>query len=276
MRVEPFAGQYEAVAALTGRPAQELRRRDEARPVRRWLAWAEGSVVAVATAATRPDRRTFLSLAGDPAGYGLLTGAAAAALRRPLFTHADCGDGELLGVLAKAGFIEVLVFESFRIRFDDALAALRHARRPPSCSIVPASAAEPGRLFTLDVAVRQDVPGTDGWRGDRAMFLDELGDPAAYAVAVDGTNGEYAGLARVWRNPTGPRFGLVGVLRQYRGTPIGPALIRLVLEEAAGWGHDSFVTETSLTNRAVHPRLVKVAAERLGREAQLRRPATLP
>ncbi len=271
MHVEPFTDQYDAVAALIGRSASELR----ARVAPRWLAIDAGRAVAVATATTRPDRRTFVSLAGDLAAYGELIEAVGAAARRPLHAHADCADAELRGVLAAAGFVEVMVAESFRVRFADALDALHKARTAPWFTLIAAGEADHGRLFTLDNAIRQDVPGADGWRGDRAMFLDELADPAAYAVAVDETNGEYAGLARVWRNPSGPRFGLVGVLRQYRGTRLGPALIRGVLEEAAGWGHESFVTETSLTNRAVHPRLARLAAERLGQWAQMRRPVSL-
>lgn len=275
MHVEPFSDQYGAVAALTGRSAEDLRARDAARPARRWLARDGGEVVAVASAITRPDRRTFVTFAGDTSGYGALTEAAAGALRRPLHARADCAAGDVLGVLAAAGFSAEIVTEAFRIGFADARGALRHARGARWFRVVPAAAVDPGRLFTLDVAVRQDVPGTDGWRGDRAMFLDELDDPAAYAVAIDDTTAELAGLARMWRNPTGPRFGLVGVLRQYRGSPVGPALIRTVLDEAAGWGHDSFVTETSLTNQALHPRLERVAAERIGKQVQLRRPVTL-
>ncbi len=268
MHVEPLTNQFEAAAALTGRSAEELR----ARAAPRWLAFDGGKAVGVATATTRPDRRTFVSLAGDLEAYGLLVETVATGVRRPLHAHADCADGELLGMLAAAGFVEVMVAESFRVLFADALDVLQRVETPDWVAMIDAADADAGRLFTLDNTIRQDVPGTDGWRGDRDMFLDELADPAAYAVAVDETNGEYAGLARVWRNPGGPRFGLVGVLRQYRGSPVGPALIRRVLEEAAGWGHESFVTETSLTNRAVHPRLARLAADKLGRFAQLRRP----
>lgn len=272
MRVAHFTDEYEAAAAVLGRPAAEQRARDDARPgpLRRWLAWDGDEVVAAVTATTRPDRRTFVSFAGPHRAWPALVDAAGAAVAT---LHALARDPEALAALAASGFAVEMEAEEFRVRFDAALAALRRVSMPRGFTLVRAADADPERLFALDNAVRQDVPGTDGWEGDRTMFLDELSDPAAYLVAVEEASGAYVGLARVWRNPAGPRFGLVGVARRHRGTMVGPALIKAVLEEAAQWGHGSFTTETSLGNDAVHPRLARLAAARLGRFAQLIRPA---
>jgi GNAT superfamily N-acetyltransferase len=133
------------------------------------------------------------------------------------------------------------------------------------------------RLFVLDTTVRQDVPGTDGWRGDREWFREELAeappfDPTGYVVAVDDRTGGYVGLCRMWRNREGPRLGLIGVLRRYRATTIASALLRQTLIGAAGWGWETFTTEASVSNRHTHPRLVRIAAERTGRSLQMIHP----
>ena len=91
-------------------------------------------------------------------------------------------------------------------------------------------------------------------------------------MAIDDQTGEYAGLIRIWRNPSGPRFGLIGVLPEYRGTPLAPALLKRALKAASRWGHDSFVAEVSPSNTAVHRRMVSLGAESRGRVLQLRRP----
>ncbi len=79
----------------------------------------------------------------------------------------------------------------------------------------------------------------------------------------------------MWRNPEGPRFGLIGVVRHYRNTVIAAALLKQVLTAAATWGHASFTTETSVLNRAIYPRLKRIGAECVGRFLQLVHPAAL-
>lgn len=204
---------------------------------------------------------------------------AAATLRGSLYTSADADDGETLDALNASGFAVELVMERFDIRFDRALTMLERARVPSGFSIHPADAVDEERLFTLDNTIRQDTPGTDGWRGDRQWFHEELSDappfdPTAYLVAVDNTNGEYVGLIRIWRNPTGPRFGLIGVIRQYRNTPIGAALLRQALSAASHWGESTFTTETSPGNQVIYPRMKRLGAESLGQFFQLVRRGT--
>ena len=217
----------------------------------------------------RPDRRTFLAFSDcGPEEYGPLVESAAAANPGPLFASVPA-DGDALPALLRAGFVEELIFEHFRVRFDVVLARLPRDRVPRGVAIVPARDVDEDRLFTLDNTLRQDVPGTDGWRGNREWFRDEMTDRAAYHVAVDQGNGEYVGLARIWHDDADPNFGLLGVVRQYRRTSIAAALARAALAEAASWGIPAFVTGACVDNPQTYPVLVRLGGERLGRRVQL-------
>ncbi|MDJ0496220.1 MAG: hypothetical protein QNJ89_00215 [Acidimicrobiia bacterium] len=277
MRVARFNGEYNAIAPLYDQTPAQLARRDAESPERpqRWVAVDGGVVVASALLRERPDTRVFVSYAGEPAAAGPLSASIQAACRCDIYTSVDDGVPELRAVLLAAGFTTALTSERFEIAFAAALSRLRHTPIPPGFTVIKAHDADPDRLFHLDNAVRNRVPGTDGWQGNRAWFAIELDDPAAYLVAVDGSSDVYAGLARIWRNPSGPRFGLVGTREEYRRARIGPPLIRLVLEEAVQWGHPTFEAETAMTNRYLHHRLQRIAARSLGRREQLvrRRPA---
>ena len=243
--------------------------------MQRWLASRDGTVVAAVTTWLRPDDRTFLSFGGgEPAAIGPLADAVCAELPRAVYTTVEEADAESVKALQGAGFTTEVVGERFRIRFDRALAALERARIPSGFSIHPADTVDEDRLFALDNTIRHDVPGTDGWRGDRRWFHEELiesppFDPEAYLVAIEDRTGDYAGLVRIWRNPTGPRFGLIGVVRQHRGSPVAAALLEQALSAASHWGQPTFVTETSPQNAAVYPRMRRIGAESEGRFLQL-------
>ena len=225
----------------------------------------------------RPDDRMFVEFeCHEISAYAPLTEAAAAAHARPLYTMVDEDDRTGVVALRAAGFHTDLVIERFRVTFDAALDWFGGAA-PAGFRIDPADVVDEARLFSLDNAIRNDVPGTDGWRGDWAWFRQELTeappfDADAYPVAIDEANGEYVGLARIWRNPDGPKFGLVGVLRQYRGTPVAAALLDRALTAASAWGHDTFTVETSPASTRIYKLLVELNAERIGRSLrQVRR-----
>lgn len=276
LEIQEFSDQYELLARLHGTSPAELRERDarRAQPLRRWLAIHDGFPVGTVMAWLRPDRRMFLMFTcRDSSAYGPLADTAANSLSRSLYAAVD-GDDDALGALQAAGFEIEEISERFRIRFDAALKMIRRARLPPGFSIQSADAVDEDRLFLLDNEIRQGVSGTDGWHGDRQWFHDEIAeappfDPSAYLVAVDESSGGYAGLVRVWRNPTGPRFGLIGVRPQYRATLVGPALLKQALAAASSWGEPTFTAETSLTNRTIHPRMQRLSAESLGKSIQL-------
>lgn len=277
MEVVKFTDQYRLAAPVYDIPPGELRDRDDrqSQPLQRWVAVDEGRAVGAARTWLRPDDRMFLYFVGRKHGvYPRLVDTVVEALERPVYTVVDAGDQEAVEALQAAGFTTELTEERFRVRFDLALARLERAWLPSGFSINPADLMDEDRLFTLDNTLRQDTPGTDGWRGDRAWFSDEIAesppfDPSAYLVAVDDRNDEYVGLVRIWRNPAGPRFGLVGVLRQYRNTPIAATLMKQALAAASHWGHDTFTAETSPANPVIYRRMEGVGAESLGRFLQM-------
>ena len=278
VEVVRFTDEYDLVADLYGVSPGQLRQRDlqQGRPVRRWMAMDGGEIAGAVSTFVRPDRRVFLSFTGsDRSSMTPLATAVRQAFGRPVHTFVDVADAEGIEALANAGFEPELVSERFEIRFDAALHWLRRAWVPTGMTIQRADAVDEGRLFTLDNTLRQDLAGCDGWRGDRDLFHEELTDAppfvaSAYLVGVDRDNGEYVGLVRVWRNPVGPRLGLVGVLRQYRNTSIAAALLAQALSAASGWGHATFVTDTSPANPVTYPRLRRLADASLGQFLQMR------
>ena len=93
----------------------------------------------------------------------------------------------------------------------------------------PVRPAAPRRPIERSAALRQDVPGSDGWRNDPATFAEQLRadpqfDPATYLIAVD-RSGAYAGLVRIWIRTAGPRLGLVAVRPAYRRQGLAMALL---------------------------------------------------
>jgi GNAT superfamily N-acetyltransferase len=271
VRVVGFVDQYDEIVSLHGRAAEELRAQDEARrePVQRWVAHDGVLTVATATALLRPDRRRFLTFTGELEALGPLVRTAAEQLGEDLFASTSMEQPGLLMALQKAGFDTEVASEAFQVRFDAALAGLRRARLPDGFSVVPVQAVDTDQLFALDNTIRSGIRGMEGWQGNWDWFCDELTDPAAYLVAVDESNAEYAGLARVWRNEAGARFGLIGVTPRYRGTMLGPGLLRRTLEESSAWGHPTFTAETGVENKNIHHRLRRIAAMSLGVRLQM-------
>ncbi len=275
MEVRVFANEYAAVAALYETTPDELRLRDErqGQPLQRWFAVSEGEVVGAVTTWLRPDDRLFLYYVGRGA-HGPLAEAVVGALGRSVCVTVDADEVAMVTSLRAAGFEKELEAERFRIGFDSVLSRLDRAWVPTGFSVHPADAVDEDRLFVLDNILRRDVPGTDGWHGDRTWFHEELAesppfDRTAYLVAIDDRTGEYAGLVRIWRNPSGPRLGFIGVARPYRHTTIAAALLKGALTAASKWGHDTFTTETSLSNHVIHPRMSRLGAQSLGRFFQL-------
>ena len=78
----------------------------------------------------------------------------------------------------------------YRIPTDPAVTGLAGAVLPAGLDVLSAAAAGITRLRLLDDALRQDVPGCEGWRWDAGEFRAEtfspFFDPAAYLVAAPG------------------------------------------------------------------------------------------
>lgn len=276
-RVERFVDEYDDVARLTGSTPGRIRKRDaesDGSPLR-WLARNGRAIVGVADGLIRPDDRLFLRFdVSDPGVYGPLTEWIYQEQRRPLFAMADEQPSQELQALKSIGFRTEVVNERFIVSFDDVLAKLVRAWVPSAYVLRRADRVDEERLFRLDNDIRSLVPGSDGWRGNRRWFSEELAEsppfePNAYLVAVHVADDEYVGLIRIWRNEARPRLGLIGVLPQHRVPSLAAALLRAGLLGAAQWGHEVFETETSLENPHTYKRLARLATESGGRFRQL-------
>lgn len=148
----------------------------------------------------------------------------------------------------------------------------------PGIDLVSANRVDERRLRELDEVLRQDVPGTDGWRWDEAAFRDETFDatyfdPTTYLVAVERGRGEYVGLARVWNNPGAPRLGLIAVLPAYRGRGLARALLARVFLVLHERGVPEVRAEVDDINLASMSLFTPLRARRIGGTVELRRDA---
>jgi GNAT superfamily N-acetyltransferase len=197
-------------------------------------------------------------------------------LARTVWTVVDGDDTPRVRSLGLAGFGTEIVLARFSVPFELAMSAVRRAWVPGDLRLITADLAVEERLFELDVEIRNNVPGTEGWQGDRAWFHGELTDdrafdPSAYLVAVEEGTGDYVGLVRFWRNPGGPRLGLVGVTRGRRGSVLAAALLHRAMRAASTWGFATFATETARTNRSTRPLLARLGVEPCGRDLLMAR-----
>lgn len=278
MNVVRFSCEYDLVAPLYSLDAAVLRERDEAQrqPLQRWFVHQDGQAIGAVATWLRPDDRLFLAFKVDNVrAFGPLVDAVVAALHRPLSTTVDLGEADHVAALRDCGFTVETVGEGFRIRLSDVRRLVQRAWVPSGYHIASVADVDERKAFELDIEIRNLVPGTHGWIGDPEWFHEELRSPEfdrdAYLIAVEQVHDRYVGLLRIWRNPDGPRLGLIGVLPERLRTPIAAALLKQGLKAASGWGYDSFMTETSPSNAHTYPRLERLAAERLGRFAQLSR-----
>ncbi|GAA1914456.1 hypothetical protein GCM10009716_24920 [Streptomyces sodiiphilus] len=240
----------------------------------RWTAWQDGRAVGSMDRLVRPDGRCFL-LPGTcpPRVLGRLLDAATAATGTDLYIEAD--GPEDLGPLEARGFVVHRREHHYAlpVRADG-------PSLPPGYDVIGADAADPEPLRLLDDRLRQDVPGTAGWRNDPASFARDLKadpgfDPALYLVALEARTGEYAGLVRVWiREGRPPRLGLIGVLPDRRGRGLAGALLGRVSGVLHARGVPEMVCEVDETNSASNRLMAAVGARRTGGSVELirRRP----
>ena len=165
----------------------------------------------------------------------------------------------------------------YRIPTDPVVTGLAGAVLPAGLDVLSAADADITRLRLLDDALRQDVPGCEGWRWDAGQFRAEtfgpFFDPATYLVAVDRASGQYAGLVRIWRNRAGPRLGLIATLAPYRRRGVARALLGQAFAVLTARGDTSVVGEVDDTNVASLSLLTGLGARRYGGSVELiRRP----
>ena len=261
------------VAAFLEIARDELAARDRfLQPIQRWLASEAQATVGLATAFVRPDQRLFVThqLRSETA-FGPLLDAAIEHLKQPVHLSIRHDHVHRLRTATQLGFMTELRTLAFDVPFQRALEWTAD-RQSSRIETVRAGDVSPDQLFALDTELRQGVPGTDGWQGNRAWFDDELEspefDPTGYRVARDRTSGELVGLCRFWRNRQGSTLGMIGVRPRYR---IGRPALTLLHETMLGaskWGYDTFSTSTA--RASLQRRLQAIGASQNGGVTQLR------
>jgi len=269
LRVTRFAGEYAAIAARTGDDEAVLRADEDYTSGERehWLAWDGATLAGLLHPWHAPDGRVRLYFeACRPDAYAALAGAVTSAC---LATVGE-DDEQAWAGLAAAGFAEVRREREYEmpVRVPDAPV-------PDGLRVVTGDATALEPLMMLDCALRQEVPGADGWQPDPDWFRAETYespdyDPLTYRVALDGD--AYVGLARVWNGPV-PRLGLIGVLPGYRRRGLARALIARAFAPLASRGVSVVTAEADAGNLASHTLLTGLGARITGTAVELGRPA---
>lgn len=227
------------------------------------------------SAVTRPDRRCVVRPAG---AWTAAAAARAVALGErggvPVVVHLADRATDERDILVSAGFAIVRREAVIAFEAGTALEALAGATLPAGGEKIRSAAeVDEDALRLLDDELRQDVPGTSGWRSTPEEFrehtyADRAFDPRTYLVAVD-PGGALLGLVRVWMNLSGPRLGLVGVRRAHRRRGIAAALLARALRAVAETGAEDVTAEYDVLNRASHALAERLGARRLGTTLEL-------
>lgn len=165
-----------------------------------WRAFDAGQAIGAARAFLRPDNRWFIVFDTCSADcYQPLLAAVAENVGGDLYTTARETDEQGLDRLTRLGYGVNRRESSYLIPTDPAVAGLDAVPEPEGIVIISAADADEDQVRVLDDALRQDVPGTAGWKWDPGDFREETFDsdqfdPATYLIAVDTDSCEY-----IWR-----------------------------------------------------------------------------
>src|ERR1700742_892288 len=150
-----------------------------------WTASIGAEVVGQLRALVKPDRRCALFVRDltDERAHELLVDAALRELDRDLYVEVDEAAASVRDMLAERGFAVHRREHHYLVPTDQV------RPMPDGYDTVSAADADVARLSELDEALRQDVPGADGWRNDPRQFEEQTFgdpqfDPATYLVAV--------------------------------------------------------------------------------------------
>jgi ribosomal protein S18 acetylase RimI-like enzyme len=238
-----------------------------------WTAKRDGRAAGRLRAFVRPDRRCFLSSGDcDRDAYGLLIDAALQAVQCDLYIEVDEADTDAYGDLRARGFAVNRIEDHYVLPADPATTGLSGCAMPAGFAILSAAQANPDRWRELDDALRQDVPGTAGWRNDpetfgEQTFDDPEFDPATYLLAVEQAGGRYVGLVRVWITASGPRLGLIGTLSSHRRRGLARALIAGAFSVLHHRGQTSVTCEVDQSNNASQHLMTSMGARHDGTTA---------
>jgi ribosomal protein S18 acetylase RimI-like enzyme len=217
----------------------------------------------------RPDGRCFVF--GEPDE---------ALPSQRVYATADAADEARVRALEGLGFRFHRRELALRIPTDPARWNVATLEAPPGVAFVKADAVEEKRLRLLDDVLRQDVPGTDGWKWSPDGFHEETYDspdfnPATYLVAVDeGGNG--VGIVRVWMRPGAPRLGFIGVRATWRRRGVARALLTEALNVVRQYGASEVSTEVDEENTASKHLLFSFGGQQVGSLLELMREQTGP
>jgi ribosomal protein S18 acetylase RimI-like enzyme len=240
-----------------------------------WRAFAGDEGVGVVRALLRPDERCFLFFDSCRAeAYEPLLAAVRQELRCDLYVTVDEADDEGRALYERLGFVVNRRESEYLIPTDPHVTGPGGLESPRGFVLVGADQVAEDRLRVLDDILRQDVPGTDGWRWDEAGFREETFDslsfdPTTYLIAVERTSGDYAGLVRVWNNFMGPRLGLIAVVPRYRRRGLAKALVARAFEVLHERGQAQVSAEVDDTNVASTSLLEALGARRTGGSIEL-------
>jgi RimJ/RimL family protein N-acetyltransferase len=242
-----------------------------------WRALDGDEVAGDVSVQRRPDDRCHLFFdTWHLTAYGPLIDAVANDLGCDLYVTLDDGELEALSACIAAGFGVHRRESYFRIPTDPASTGLVDSAMPAGFDVISARDADIDRLRLLDDALRQDVPGTSGWRWAPDDFRAETSgqdfDPGTYLVAVERVSGAYVGLVRVWIRHTGPRLGLMAMLTQFRRRGVTRAMLARVFAVLSARGEESVICEADDTNVASLSLLARLGARRYGGNVELIRP----
>ena len=206
----------------------------------------------------RPDGRCFV--------FGELDGALPRG--RLVYATVDEADEMRRRSLERLGFTFHRRELVLRIPTDPASWNVATVEPPPGITFVRADAVEEKRLRLLDDLLRQDVPGTDGWKWSPDDFHEETYgspdfDPATYLVAV-AEAGEYVGIVRVWMRIGAPRLGFIGVRDDWRRRGLARALVAAALNAVRDSGAPEVRTEVDERNRASKQLLFGFGGQKVG------------
>jgi len=264
LKAAVFAGEYEALGAWTGQTRAELIE-EEGREF--WLCWDGDRVVGVLRPWLRPDGRLELDFGRcEPRALPVLL----ARVHGECFTTVDGADSGRLAELGRLGFR----VERREFRYSVPVAPV-DAPVPVGLEVISAAATRLEPLLALDCALREDVPGSQGWQPDPVWFREEtydspFFDPEAYLVALDGA--DYVGLVRVWNGPRPlPRLGLIAVLPPYRRRGLARGLIGQAFAALHARGVREVTAEVDDTNTASNALLTGFGGVVTGSDLELRR-----
>jgi ribosomal protein S18 acetylase RimI-like enzyme len=240
-----------------------------------WRACAGEEAIGVVKALVRPDERCFVFFDSCRAeAYEPLLAAVAQDVRSDLYVTVDEADDEGRALYGQLGF-EVNRRESeYLIPTDPQVTGLVGVETPRDFVLAGADQVAEDRLRVLDDTLRQDVPGTDGWKWVEAGFREETFDspsfdPTTYLIAIEQTSGDYAGLVRVWNNPVAPRLGLIAVVPRYRRRGLAKALLARTFGHLHERGKTEVSAEVDDTNVASTSLLIALGARRTGGSIEL-------